>query len=373
MKKVTVITAAVTLMFSTNLFAQNRSKIQSIYLSDTYYNSYLGEYNRYVSFYSTDIDEESIDNIDYVNTNKYSSDNLFDGSFNTCWVAGSYETKSYDTLYVEIPKKIDLNKVILNIFSGYGKSKSLYYKNARPKKIKLSIYAAYNPEGFVGLSGGTYFIKKYSEKFIEIEDTFGLQSFPLKLNKQKLIDFQKENVNKAKSSANAYAKTFLGDKNSDIKTADASFILKIEISDIYKGTKYDDICISELFFNNRFVTPSPLKYNKAENVYIKNDTILMADYADKKGVVIKKDTSVAFTMVDWIKNANFAVLHYVPNGEVGHGRTEEYYSLVDLKNRKIVDKEFERCTGHSPFFGIIEKKDEKVFINNIGNYSIELR
>ena len=128
-----------------------------------------------------------------------------------------------------------------------------------------------------------------------------------------------------------------------------------------------------MFFNNRFVTPYPLKYNEVKNVYIKNDNILMADYANEKGVIIKKDTSSTFTMIDWDKNKNFAILHYVPNDEVGSGRIEEYYSLVDLKNRKIVTKEFERCTGYNPMDGFLTKEDGKIFVGNIGEFDIELK
>ena len=361
MKKATLILAVVALMISTKLFAQEYLNMESVDLTQAH--------NIYVDYYSSDIK----DFFNYTETTKYPSDNLFDENFNTCWIAGSYKTKSYDTLYVSIPEEIDLDKVILNIFSGYGKSKTLYYQNARPKKIKISLYAAYNPEGYDTEVIGIYYIKKYSEKIVELSDNLGLQSFPLNFNKQKLIDFQKNNVGKAKYSARSLAKSKLGDKNSDIKIAVASFVLKIEILDVYPGTKYDDLCISELFFNNRFVTPSSLKYSKVVNVYIKNDNVLMADYANENGVIIKKDTSSVFTMADWNKNGSFAILHYVPNDEVGPGRIEEYYSLVDLKNRKIVDKEFVRCIGHSPMFGILKKEDGRYYIGNIEKYDIELK
>ena len=340
------------LTHTAGLYAQNNNKIQEINLLTTNTDDYVG-------FYATDIN----DFYHPEKSSRYPSTNLFDGYFQTCWVTGSYKTKSYDTLYVRFPKEIYLDKIILNIFSGYGKNKTLYYQNARPKKIKISIYAAYNPDGYATEVADKYFIKKYSVKLIELKDTFGVQSFPLNLNKQKLIDFQQKNLNNYKS--------FI--ENKDIKTTARSFILKVEIVAAYKGSKYDDVCISELFFNNRFVTPYPLKYNEVKNVYIKNDNTLLVDYANEKAVVIYKDTSSVFTMIDWVQNANYALLHYVPNDEVGPSRIEEYCSLVDLKNRKIVDKEFEKCTGYNPSFGIIEKKDGQVFIENISKYGIELK
>jgi len=52
---------------------------------------------------------------------------------------------------------------------------------------------------------------------------------------------------------------------------------------------------------------------------------------------------------------------------------EELYSLVDLKNSTIVDKEFKKCTGHTLFSGILEKIDSKLLLDNVADYAIELR
>jgi hypothetical protein len=76
---------------------------------------------------------------------------------------------------------------------------------------------------------------------------------------------------KCKSFAGENYRRFL--KASTPKTFTPSFILKIEITDVYLGTKYDDICISELFFNDRFITPYPTRYNEIKNVYIANDEV----------------------------------------------------------------------------------------------------
>jgi hypothetical protein len=142
----------------------------------------------------------------------------------------------------------------------------------------------------------------------------------------------------------------------------------------YHGSKYDDVCISELFFNDRFITPYPNRYPGISTVYIKDDNTLLADFADKKGVVIHKDTSSVFTNVDWPKNKNWAVLYHVSNNASGQGsRVEELYSLIDLKNREVVDSKFEKCTGHSTMYIILETDDEgRVFIKE-EKYNIELR
>jgi len=344
----------ISLFIATNmLHAQEIDKVQKITLLDR------NDFNPYIEFYSTDM-------TDYFNpdeTSKYPSTNLFDGYLRTCWVAGSVNKSKRSILYVKVPDEILIDKLIFNIFSGYGKSKKLYNANARPKKIKISILAAYNPDGYVTEVAVKYLTEKYpTEKQIVLADTFGVQSFPLNLNKKDLIDFQSKNLNRVKSSF----------RNGNINSA---FILKLEITDVYKGSKYDDICISELFFNNRFVTNFPDRYNQADSIYVENNDILFADYADKKGVIIYENTTSFFDIVDWENHSNWTIIRYVKNDEVGqNSRIEESYLLIDLKNRKVVNNEFENCTGISFFSSIIEKNENgENFIDIFDKYKVELK
>jgi len=66
--------------------------------------------------------------------NPYPESNIFDGDIKTCWVCGSYKNNDPADTYLRMT---DSDKVYVNIFIGYGKSRELFYKNARPKKIKL--------------------------------------------------------------------------------------------------------------------------------------------------------------------------------------------------------------------------------------------
>ncbi len=336
--------------------AQKSGKMQKIYLLEK------NDFNQlYVEFYSTDIK----DFFNLYKLNKYPSINLFNGYLKTCWVADSVTKNKKNSLYIRLPDKIPLDRLILNIFSGYGKNKRLYYLNARPKKLEISIFAAYHFVNYDTEVAKCYLIKKYPVKIkIVLDDTFGVQSFPLNLNKESLIDFHNKNLR--------YYKTYLKNDNNNINLA---FILKLVITDVYKGNKYDDICISEIFFNNRFVTSYPDKFNQINNVYIEGENILMADYANKKGVIIYKDKSSVFTMVDWKNHSNWVILHYVRNNEVGqNSRIEESYLLIDLKNRKVVNNEFEKSTGISIYSPVIEKdKKGKLFLDTFDKYKVELK
>ncbi|NOZ86088.1 MAG: hypothetical protein GXP49_07460 [Deltaproteobacteria bacterium] len=344
------------LLLPNKLYAREKNKLHELDLVEA-------NGGDYIDYFSTDIK----DFYHPKKSSRYPSANLFDGSFNTCWVAGNSKTGKSNFLYVKLPEKIELNKIILNIFPGYGKSRILYYKNCRPKKLKVSIYAAIKPDGYATEVSDRFLVKKYSlEKYLELKDSFGIQSFPLNLDKNNLLDFQKATENEYKLS--------MHDKNEYMLKFTSVFILKIEIKDVYKGKQYDDICISEIFFNNRFITPYPLKYREAKRVYIKNGNTLVADYINEQGVIIFKDLSSIFTMVDWIANGNYAVLHYVTNDAGGIGtRVEEQYHLVDLKNRKIVDNEFYTYTGVSIMFQVLEKdKYGRIYIGNDKN-KIELK
>jgi hypothetical protein len=342
--------------------AQQNEEWQKIFLLDK------SPFNPYVAYRSDDMK-------DFYNPSEskaYPSTNLFDGYLKTCWISGSSKTNKNAVLYIRLPDSIELEKIILNIFPGYGKSKSLYYANARPKQINLSLFAAFYPEGFSTEVGSSYIIKKCPlNRKIELTDNYGVQSFPLNFDAKVLFEFRKAALVQVHNFNDPDFKEYA--ETTDSISFSSSFIMKIEITESYHGSKYEDVCISELFFNDRFITPYPDRYPGISNVYIKDDYTLLADFADKKGAVILKDTSAVFTYVDWPKNKNWAVLFRVKNIPASEGsRVEELYSLIDLKNREVVDSEFEKYTGHSTMNIILSVDNEgRVYIKE-EKYNIEL-
>jgi len=351
------------LLLTHNIKAQQNEEWQKVFLLDK------SPFNPYVAYRSEDLKDFN----NPAAEKAYPSTNLFDGYLKTCWVSGSAKTNKNAVLFIRLPDSIELDKIILNIFPGYGKSENLYYANARPKQMNLSLFAAFYPEGFCTEVGSSYIIKKYPlNRKIELTDTFGVQSFLLHFEDEALLKFRKEAMVQAQNFNDPDFKEFA--KTLDSISFSPSFIIKIEITESYHGSKYDDVCISELFFNDRFITPYPDRYLGISNVYIKDDNTLLADFADKKGVVIYKDTSSVFTNVDWPKNKNWAVLTHVSNDAVGEGsRVEELHSLIDLKNREVVDSKFEKYTGHTAMLIMLEVDDEGSVYINEEKYNIELR
>ncbi len=82
-------------------------------------------------------------------------------------------------MFIRVPDAQN-DSISLSIFSGYGKSKSLYNKNSRPREMILNFYSAYIPDGFV--SESHYQCKAFTmpdTQSIALKDTFGIQQFRL--------------------------------------------------------------------------------------------------------------------------------------------------------------------------------------------------
>ena len=120
----------------------------------------------------------------------YTIQNAFDGNPATAYV----ENTDDDLMYVSLYRKEYNNIARLKLINGYSKNKELYEKNNRGKSIGGHYFDGYK-RGF------------YSRQFITVED---------KYNEIQIID-------------NWHASA-------------------LPISEIYKGTKYNDTCISELDF-----------------------------------------------------------------------------------------------------------------------------
>lgn len=127
----------------------------------------------------------------------YKPSNVHDFDLFTAWVP--------DTLNGVIGKKINfhfkplsprVNEII--IYNGYIKNRELFESNARVKKFKL-------------------YINKVLYAVLELDDTTASQSFKIDAVQSK-------------------------EKNKDL-------VLTLEIIEIYKGTKYADVAVSEINFN----------------------------------------------------------------------------------------------------------------------------
>jgi len=265
----------------------------------------------------------------------YPESNLFDGEIKTCWVCGSYINNNPAGTYVKMPPN---DKVYLNIFTGYGKSRELFYKNARPKKIRLSVYATVHPEGYVTeIADGYEGLKYPREQIITLVDSFGIQTIELDFSRKELNEFSKQVYRQARS--------FFGPP-----LLDSCLIVKIDVLESLPGTKYDDICISELFLTGEDCTlNSSTPSTTIKNVYINQaENSLLADDNQNQGMVIYHDPQSVLQLIDVSADNKWAIVISMP-AELGEGRVETYYQLINIPDRKTVNNEIEECrTNYLP-------------------------
>jgi len=140
----------------------------------------------------------------------YPVDNINDNDFKTAWVEGKDGPGEGE--WIEFNLK-DFNLGAILIVNGYTKSKETYYTNNRLKSVQIEydITGNNNPK-----HNKTYSFKK------KLED----KSFVH-------VDFE--------NSFSFASVTELGAGYDKVNR------VKIKILDTYKGTKYNDTCISEIF------------------------------------------------------------------------------------------------------------------------------
>jgi len=150
-----------------------------------------------------------------------------DGDIKTAWVEGKKGDGIGEKIFLNIigrpTNDFKAMKINFYIVNGYAENEKLFLLNNRIKKAKLNIY-----EAKFDICGG-YYSKRYSNlmlnssNIIILKDTMEEQLIPIEIKEIKSI--------KNNSNTDSYSSYF--------------FIAELEILEIYKGTKYEDTCISE--------------------------------------------------------------------------------------------------------------------------------
>ena len=183
-------------------------------------------------------------------TNRYNYEisNISDSDISTAWVEGVKGDGVGEYVYIPIfrketnssfkyNKKNDI-KITFSIFNGFCKSSELFYKNNRIKTAKITIFVIPMTTAQDGYPSFPYEDEENEillAKVIELKDIIESQTFEEKIN--------------------IY--------NSNYQYDTPFVLLKFEIIDVYKGTKYDDTCISEINVYGEYVSDSPA--SPAEN------------------------------------------------------------------------------------------------------------
>jgi len=83
-----------------------------------------------------------------------------------------------------------------------------------------------------------------------------------------------------------------------------------------------------------------------KNVYTNQaENSILIDDDQNQGIVIYHDSLSVLQIIEVSANNKWAIVISMP-AEVGEGRVETLYQLVNIPDRKIVNNEIEECTGN---------------------------
>ncbi|MEE4197154.1 MAG: hypothetical protein V2I54_05890 [Bacteroidales bacterium] len=255
---------------------------------------------------------------DYWDYGKYGALNLGDHNPATCWAEGNEGDGAGEYILMTIPSNI----YGLKIRNGYQKSENLYQFNNRPKKIKVEILGCYTPPGYITETHIGFAISEpIAINSILLKDQWGFQDVPLSYNWSEIT------------------KQVEGNELFDQER----FILKITIEDIYKGTQWNDACISDIM-----VIPE-------EIFEITADEHGLTKIFNHKIDTLFYDPENIFQIIDLTEDSEWIIFILMP-AEIENSRAETIYKLYNTQKLKFID------TGDIiQMHGFVEK-DGKLFL-----------
>jgi len=225
---IAIIILNVILVFNIDI-SKNKVLKRRIMINEKFLGSWSDEKQDIVGFYNTGKKIYASSEIN----KRYRIENIVDGDITTCWATRLNGGIGEQVLFGDphMPGgyiRYSLAGIIL--YNGYCKSKELYYKNNRIKKLRIDIYRVivYPIETEKGLRWYTKNedINLIYTKRVILPDKF-LYKNEIYFNKNLEKDFK--NTLKQKG-------------------IEPDYLLLFTIEEIYKGTKYNDLCVSEIKF-----------------------------------------------------------------------------------------------------------------------------
>ncbi len=301
---------------------------------------------------------------------KHGAHNLFDKDSSTAWVEGVKDDGIGESVYVGMGDR--LNEIIC-IVNGYQKSQSLYFMNNRPKTIRLSLFVGFMIPGEVTEIVSVCRIRQFdNEKLIKLRDTLGPQEIQLPFNLLKAAEFKEQSM---QLFLNNFSKEFekITKSCSGCDTVPyVEYILHLKIVDVYKGTKWDDTCISDIWFK-----PGETKINEIPEdeiitevyeeldermIYVntnkRKNIILVDGKALEKAANLIKGQYMDVTLMDVSPDKEWAQIDYLYTAE--GARVEEYAQLYSVRYlARINEKILKTIYG---MYGFIEK-DGKTYLD----------
>jgi hypothetical protein len=187
----------------------------------------------------------------------YPPEQLFDGDPGTCWV----EAAAGDGIGEWVMFVVNRPVQALQLVNGFARSPALYRNNNRIKSLKLSFVVGFTAPGLVSeLDYYLYFLTDLKQVELVLEDTLEPQplDFPISYEEhEKLVwdalqefydayPFFMREIEKDLGVGPNIGKEQLRQLQEEIFAAFGMSCLRLEILEVYPGTRYQDTCLSEI-------------------------------------------------------------------------------------------------------------------------------
>ena len=280
---------------------------------------------------------------------KYGPHNLFDRDPATAWVEGDKGSGTGSYVCVGLGSNLKPYVVIAN---GYQKTHDLFLANNRVRTLKVTLYLGITDprkETQVGFLSASAALPETRE--IELKDEEGYQVIRLPFRDEEIEQFSKK----------LFRDYVLSHKEELYKDKSYSWLkmfyfVKFEIAGVYKGSKWDDTCLSDLLFSDQNKVP----------FIPRNEKILTVLESDNEGEILVRTVSGKVFVLDSVSREDLlngtvlSVIEVSPDkqwavidkmtGGAGRG-TEESYKLFYLPLLMEVKTAFLYDMGEALGFG----------------------
>lgn len=255
--------------------------------------------------------------VNKVASHKYPPSNLFDANLKTCWVSGD------SPMFI----RLDKTDKSLNIFGGYGKSEALFAMNDRPKEIKLSYFIGIHPEAHVSEIAAIYYL--YPTDLVQSIEA-----------KDSMYTIHQKVMAINDSLYQVVLDRFEKDEN--LPVSEIVPIVKLEVIDKYTGLKYPDMCISEIYLNDKFIHyVGNKKYNGKVKEFVVNkaENALIANYTNGQSRVLYQEQDEIVWLGESTEDKSWITVLTMPKESEGRGMTN--YVLIHTLTGQILNSELE--------------------------------
>lgn len=182
----------------------------------------------------------------YEGLGAYGAHNLLDRDMTTAWSEGA-EGDGIGEYVI-----IDAGKILQEVMlfrNGYQKTGDLFEANGRVKKLRMTLYVGYMIPGDVTELYAYSNMVPFGEPVeIGLEDNGGVQQVPIPYDREDVEKFQQEQLEAFLREAASRVAELQSTARDPGAGPVMKLFLKLEILEVYKGSRYEDTCISDIWF-----------------------------------------------------------------------------------------------------------------------------